>query len=311
MPSATADAPAARGIPARLAFIFAASVVPAALLALLLIGYDYYDRERDRLARDSMVTARALLAAVDTELSSVKAALLALATSPHLFSGDLGAFHAQAQAALKDQAFANIVLIEDGGRQVVNTLRRFGEALPAQGNPPELQRIFEKGEPVITDLFVGPVVRKPYVAVGVPVRREGKVRYSLNGGVDPQRLTALLGERRLPPDWIAAVFDAQGTIVARTHDAERLVGQKGSPALVGRMKEVREDSLESHTLEGIPVLTVFSRSPVSNWTVAIGIPQRELTAHLWYSMARLFVAAFVALLIAVGLAALFSRRLLR
>jgi hypothetical protein len=56
VPSVQDDALAARGIPARLAFVLAASIVPAALLALLLIGYDYYDRERDRLVRDS--TAR-------------------------------------------------------------------------------------------------------------------------------------------------------------------------------------------------------------------------------------------------------------
>ena len=151
---------------------------------------------------------------------------------------------------------------------MLNTFRRFGEPLPAAGNPPELQRIFQTGEPVITDLF-------------------------------------------LPPGWIAAIFDTEGTIVARTRDAQRLVGQKGSPELVQRMKEVREDTIESRTLEGIPVLTVFTRSPVSNWTVAIGIPQRELTAHLWYSMGRLFAAGFVALLTALGLAALFSRRLMR
>jgi hypothetical protein len=48
VPSTQGDALATRGIPARLAFILAASIVPAALLALLLIGYDYYDRERDR-----------------------------------------------------------------------------------------------------------------------------------------------------------------------------------------------------------------------------------------------------------------------
>jgi hypothetical protein len=91
--SATADAPAARGIPARLAFILAASMVPAALFAILLIGYDYYDRERDRLVRDSMGTARALRAAVDMDLAGVKSALLALASSPHLSSANLGAFH--------------------------------------------------------------------------------------------------------------------------------------------------------------------------------------------------------------------------
>jgi hypothetical protein len=59
VPSTQGDALATRGIPARLAFILAASIVPAALLALLLIGYDYYDRERDRLVRDSTRTSPA------------------------------------------------------------------------------------------------------------------------------------------------------------------------------------------------------------------------------------------------------------
>jgi hypothetical protein len=296
---------------ARLAFVVGACVVPATLIAILLIGYDYYHRERDRLMRDSMTTARALMAAVDAELAGVRSALLALATSPHLSSANLAAFHAQAQAALKDQSFANIVLIEENGRQVVNTFRRFGEPLPASGNPPELQRIFQTGEPVITDLFIGPLVQQPFIAIGIPVRRDGKIRYSLNGGVDPRKLSSLLGEQRLPPGWIGGVLDSQGTIVARTRDAERLVGQKGSPELVQRIKQGREDVFESRTVEGIAVLTVFSRSPVSNWTVAIGIPQRALTTHLWYSMARLFIAAFVALITALGLAALLGRRLMR
>jgi len=286
-------------------------MVPAALFAVLLIGYDHYHRERERLVRDSTVTARALLAAVDTELSGVKAALRALSTSPYLSSLDLAAFYRQAQTALKDQSFFNIVLADDSGRQLINTARRFGEPLPAQDKPGQLQRVFETGEPVISDLFVGPVLQRHVIAVGVPVFREGKIRYALSGGVDAQKLSALLIDQRLPPGWIAGVFDAQGTIVARTHDAERLVGQKGSAALLPRMKEVNEDALESHTVEGIPVLKVFTRSTVSNWSVAIGIPQTELTAHLWYSLARLFVAAFVALLVALGLAALFSRRLMR
>jgi uncharacterized BrkB/YihY/UPF0761 family membrane protein len=86
VPSAPGD-PLHRRTAARLAFVVGTSIVPATLIAILLIGYDYYDRERDRLARDSMATARALLAVVDTELTGAKSALLALATSPHLSSG--------------------------------------------------------------------------------------------------------------------------------------------------------------------------------------------------------------------------------
>ncbi len=54
---------------------------------------------------------------------------------------------------------------------------------------------------------------------------------------------------------------------------------KGAPALIKRMAEINEDALETTSLEGISVLSVFSRSSVSNWTVAIG-PTRELTSEL-------------------------------
>jgi hypothetical protein len=295
----------------RLAFVCAAAMVPAALLAIVLVGYDYYERERSRVIRDSLGTTRALIAAVDTELTSARSALFALATSPHLSSGNLAAFHGQAVDALKDQTLGNVVLMDERGRQLLNTLRPFGAPLPAEGNPQALQRIFQTGEMVVTDLFMGPVVKQPAVAIGVPVRRNGKVVYSLNAGVLPGALSALLSRQRLPPGWIGVVFDSTGTIVARTHESERFVGKKGAPELVERMKAVSEDALETRMLEGVPVLTVFSRSPVSNWTVAIGIPIRELVTELIYSMARLFVAGFIALVSALGLALLMGRRFLR
>jgi Cache domain len=286
-------------------------MVPATLIALLLIGYDYYDRERDRLARDSMTTARALIAAVDAELVGVRSALLALATSPHLSSANFAAFHGQALAAQQDQAFVNVILSDRNGRQLINTFRPFGEPLPSQGDPGGLLRVFDTGMPLISGLFQGRLTRSYIVGVGVPVRRDSEVRYALSAGLAPDRLSQLLAQQNLPQGWIAGILDGSGIIVARTVEAERLIGQKGSPELVRRMQEAREDTFESRTLEGIPVLTVFSRSPVSGWTVAIGIPQRELTAHLWSSMARLFIAAFIALITALGLAVLLGRRLLR
>ena len=296
---------------ARLALVVSACIVPATLIALLLIGYDYYDRERERLTRDSMTTARALIAAVDAELDGVRSALLALATSPHLSSANFAAFHGQAESALQGQAFVNVILSDRSGRQLINTFRPFGEPLPAQGDPGGLLRVFETGTPVISGLFQGRVTRSYIVGVGVPVRRDGEVRYALTAGLSPDRLSQMLTQQKLPQGWIAGILDGSGTIVARTVEAERLIGQKGSPELVRRMREVQEDAFESRTLEGIPVLTVMSRSSVSGWAVAIGIPQRELTAHLWYSMARLFIAAFIALITALGLAALLGRRLMR
>jgi ABC-type nitrate/sulfonate/bicarbonate transport system permease component len=46
---------------------------------------------------------------------------------------------------------------------------------------------------------------------------------------------------------------------------------------------------------------------VSNWTVAIGIPQTVLLKHLWFSIARLALVMFVVLGTAIGLAIIIGR----
>jgi hypothetical protein len=247
-----------------------ACVIPASLMAAMLISYSY-QREHARLVRDSIATARALTSALDRELTGVQSALSALATSINLSSDNLAAFYNQAKDVLPVLIANNIVLIDAKGHQVLNTLRPFGEPLPSE-TPPQLQRIFETGQPVITGLFPGPVFGRPLMAIGVPVRREGAIVYSLDAGIVPERVTSILTEQRLPAGWIAVMVDSTGTIVSRTHEMSRFLGKKAAPAFVKRMMEVEEDSLETTSLEGIPIVTVFSRSAVSNWTVALEYP---------------------------------------
>lgn len=293
----------------QLLFVVVASLVPAVLAAIALIGWDYYGRERERELRDSLATARAIAAAVDAELNGVKAALFALATSPYLGKDDFADFHRQATAALENQRLANIVLVDGDLRQHVNTFRPFGTPLPRQGNPEQLREVLRTGKPVITDLFVGPLVGQHFIAVGVPVPRAGRRPYVLAAGLTPARLSSILAQQHLPRDWVAAIFDSTGTIVARTHEPQRFIGQKGAPALVQRMKEIAEGTVQTQTLEGIPVISVFSRSPASGWTVAIGIPLSHFKSQLLDSLARLFIIAFVTLLVALALGVVIARRM--
>lgn len=292
----------------RVLFMVAASLVPALLLATLILGYDYYDRERDRQVRDSLGTARAMAAAVEAELNGVKAALFALRTSPYLAADDLAAFHRQASIAVNDQGFANIGLFDASVRPLLNTQLPFGAAMPTQTGAPQLARALETDAPVITDLFFGRASQKRLIAVGIPVRLDTGKRYVLAAGVTPDRLSHILARQQLPSDWVAAIFDSSGSIVARTHDAARFIGQKGSPQLVREMSQAREGTLESRTLEGTPVRSVFSRAP-SGWTVAIGIPLSYFSAQLAFSLARVFIVGFMMITAALALALLFARRM--
>ena len=292
-----------------IAFVLVAAIVPAVLLAMAIMGYDYYVRERDREVRDSIATARAMAAAVDAELAGVKAALFALGTSPYLEADNFAAFHRQASAALKDQGFANIAVLDSELRQLMNTFRPFGTPLPAQGGPESLKRVFSSGQPVVTDLFTGPVIREPLVAVGVPVRRGGVVRYLLGAAVTPQRLAQILAQQQVPAAWVAVIFDSAGTIVARTRGAEHFVGHKGAAPLIAAIKVRAEGWVEAPTVEGIPVVGVYSRAPVSGWSVAIGIPTAYFNTHLLYSLARIFLITFIMLAVAIVLAVVLVRRI--
>ncbi len=295
---------------AQYAFALAVAIVPAALIGMGLVGYDYYEREREQVVRNTTATARVLATAVDGELASARAALYALASSPALAAGDLAAFDAQARVALKDQNFGNIVLMDAASRQLVNTLRPYGTPLPGYDNP-FLRRILAEGKPVVTDLFRGPVAGRPLFAVGVPVPRDGAVRYSLNAGIFPERMAEVLRRSHLPDAWIAIVADSSGTIVARTHEAERFVGQKVAPRLLARIGTDADGALDTTSLEGTEVISIFSRAPESGWAVAIGIPSAEPQRHAWLSVVRMAIAAFIMLAVALVTGLFVARRLLR
>ena len=146
------------------------------------------------------------------------------------------------------------------------------------------------------------MLRRPVISVDVPVFRDGKVVYALSVGVLPERFRAILSGQQLPPGWIGAVFDTTGTVVARTQEHERFVGGKGAPALVERMALAAEGTLETVTLEGIPVVSAFSRSPLTGWTVALGIPRRDFTERLLERSALAAAAALAVLALGLGLA---------
>ena len=278
--------------------LVAASVMPAALCAALLIVYAH-DRQRALVEERTLDVARALAQTVDRELARYQAAMLALATSPHLTSGDLAAFHRQARQAIRDLPGDVFVLSDASGRQLVNTERPFGEPLPLRAGPSQVRRVFETGKPAISDLFVGGTALRPLVAIDVPVRLENQVAYALAMAVFPERLGEVLKVQKIQPDWLVSIFDSRGTIVARSVAAERFIGQQGSPALVQRMAQVAEGRVETHTREGIPVVAVFSRSAMSRWSVAIGIPRSSITKALWMPIG--WIIAGAVLLFAAGI----------
>jgi len=144
------------------------------------------------------------------------------------------------------------------------------------------------------------VLGRPVMSVDVPVVRNGKVIYDLSIGEVPARFLEILKEQHLPEGWIGSVFDRQGRIVARTQEQDRFVGKPGSAYLLRAIARLPEGAPEGSTLEGIPVISPYSRSPATGWTVALGIPRTEIAGTVWRR--SLLYAAAIGMVLCLGLA---------
>lgn len=283
-------------------------VIPAVAITMFIVAHSF-NQERAGLERDLVGTARAFIQAVDAELVGARSALFILAGSSYLASEDLARFYKEAQRALNEFDGANIILVDIDGQQLINARQPFGPPLPRRGNREQHRRVIETGRPVISDLFIGAVTKKPLVSVEVPVLVDGKPKYGLAMSILPERLNKILRRQKMPADWVVSIVDNNETIVARTLGGDEVVGEKITRELRQALKAAREGAFEGVSREGVSVLSSFSRSETSGWTVAIGIPKAGLFNVFQQAIYGNILAAYVLLVAGVLLAGRISARI--
>jgi signal transduction histidine kinase len=256
----------------------AATLFP--MVAFALVATNLLVRhERTTFERGATERTLALLTAIDASLNSSIASLEVLATSRHLDSGDLRAFHADAGRVLRSQPdWFTVNLALPSGQQVVNGLRPYDADLPAIRDRESLEQAFRTGQPVVGRLVHGPLTNQPQFAVRVPVVRSGVTKYVLSAVIKPESIRRLLLAQKLPPDWVGVVLDGNMRIVARTAHQERTVGELASESLRAALSRAPEGWFQGSTIEGARVYTPYNRSAWSRWTIAMGIPAAAVEA---------------------------------
>lgn len=293
-----------------LCWLILAYVVPASLIAGFFL-VDSYRRERATIGRDMVTTARVLMQAVDSELLGAQEALQVLATSPHLSHQDFAAFRGQAEALLPVLHGSNLVLLDKTGKPLLNTLKPYGEPLPRDASSERIKRVVESRQPSISDLFRGAISKQPLIAIDVPVIRDGQVAFVLAMGYFSNRLGEILRHQTVPTGWIMSVRDSAGVIVARSRDEDAYVGQKGSPEIEKALANADEGTFRMHDVGDVEKLGAFSRSPVTRWTISLGVPEQILIGTLQASLLINGAAALFLILVVMLLATIISRSLMR
>ncbi len=270
----------------RIHWLFLAAIIPG-LLGLVVSVVVSYQRERDDLNNRTLQTARALSQAVDRELLGAQRTLQGLAaTADDLDRKDFRAFDRKARNLLEATQYSDaIVLTEESGQQLVNTLLPFGAQLPHTANMERIRQVFGTGRPYISNVFSGATGRRPLISADVPVVRGGKVMYDLAIAMLPQHLNQILSGQHLPAGWGVVVIDRDGIIAARLPRPETYIGQKAADLMLKSLSGPADGMTEGKSLEGTPYVIAYSRSENTGYTVGVGITTETLTAALHRKLA--------------------------
>ncbi|HEX8988457.1 MAG TPA: EAL domain-containing protein [Rhodocyclaceae bacterium] len=277
-----------------------ACLLPGIFGATVLFTREYRE-SRAQLGKDTLQTARAMVHAVDNQILRAQAIAEGLATANSLQRGDFASFHARAREALEQSGLgADVVLADASGQELANTVRPFGTVLPHYDYPEMLASVFGTGRPAVSNLYTSRTLKRFTVAIAVPVFVRQRVTYALVIGILPEAFETTLRAQRLPPDWIAAILDGAGTFVARSAAGDRWRGKQVPPEFMNAIVASSEGTMDATTVEGTPAFSVFSRSPLTGWRVAIGIPLTVMESSLWQTLLAMLLG--VLSLFAIGIA---------
>jgi len=306
--------------------IVLAAVIPLLTFAVVIIRQDLVERQ-DLLDRGMHDTARALSLAIDGEVKASLAVLETLASSPLLDRAELETFHALAQRAMQGRKRANLNLFDLSGAALLNSSRPFDSALPNPlassrtadsrypdvplGGADPVRKVLESGRPVISDLWISLVTGEPRIALGVPVMRDGRLRYVLEMAIDAEEFTRFLSEQKLPPSSVLAIVDRSGVVIARSSNAADRVGQPLAPGLARQIAASDSGSGIGDSSEGMGMYHVFARSGFTGWKTSLGVSMATLLAPQKRALAILAGGATLALILGLGAAVVIARRVTR
>ncbi len=269
------------------------------------------DAERKAVLKGLHETARSTALMIDRELGSAETGLKVLASSPRLAAGDFAGFYEQARL-LRTDGSSWTTLLDSRGQQLLNTVVPFGSALPPASPAARegVARVLGSGRTEVSDLVTGSLTRRYLTTVTIPVQTPGGQRYVLTQVFAAEHFTQIFRQNRIPATWTVAVLDHAGNFVARSQQADRLVGRPARPELVSAAQAIADGEIRHKTLEGVDSFDVFTHSPLSGWTVAVAVPAEVVEASARQAVVVAAFGLLAALFAAAGTAALVSRRLL-
>src|ERR1700692_4802434 len=289
-------------LPVRLALLVAGTTLPLIVFAAVIVFHNY-EKDRKDASQRVLETVGRIRLVLDAEMQRMTGALQVLSLTDPLRQGDFNAFRRIARGFLDQYREGGVVLVADReGRQLFSSVTSDTASLPSRNNRDIVEKVFATKPLQYSNLFIGAVKKQPIITVEVPVFRDGEVVYDISFSPPVEIFQGIINAQRPSRDWTISIFDRDGINFARAPNPQEAVGKHSSPFLYAEIFRTPEATLQTVSPEGAALITSFTRSPLTDWTVAAGVAEISLVGPLWRKLAITSVIGGVLLLTGLAFA---------
>lgn len=275
------------------------TIIPLANSARLLIS-ESWNQQLAVVTQQNVDRARAIRIAVDQLIESSVAVLAERAQSPLLDNGRPDQEWAE-QILRYQPSWSGLQLMSPSGELLLEA----GTPYRSETTPDWIASVSASDAPLISDLESDG--ERYFVVIAVPVVRGGQLRSVLAAQIDSSRFSEILRNLDSRDDVTVGLNDRSGHLMARNRDEERFVGQPPRQSSLDARGQLEEGSYRSTTREGTPIYSGFSRSPVTGWSVGIGLPAEQFEGPIRQSLTMLTTIHVFMLVLGIGSALLLGR----
>jgi signal transduction histidine kinase len=292
-------------IRARLLLLMMTVLLPAIAAALFVVARTYQS-EQDGLQRSLHTNAMAMVQVIDRELARRVDIGNALATSylltgPDVKDPDLVFLHRWATRIANDTG--GWIELHSASHLLLDTRQPPGMTPRPHGDPGF--RLAETVQVLPLDASAGDGLRPPQVMQ--PVRRASGELLNLVIVVPPRLLQQVVDQQRLPRNWVGAVLDSGARVVARHPGGDVHLGRLATPDLRALLAEADHGPFRSVSLDGMPSMAYFAKTP-QGWAYVAGAPRdASMIADMPVAVFQVVAAALLLLALATGAALWVSR----
>src|SRR5947199_9682292 len=257
------------------------AVVPVLGFAAAMTAI-FWRAQRRAFEQQFLERVRAMSIALDSELQRYLGLLGRLGKSPYLQAGELQRVYEEAKRVRADQLiWVNIILTDRKGQELMNLDSPVGAGVPRTPiGLATLSAVVRSGQPAVSPLFKDNFDGSYAMAIMVPLKQQKTVAYVLAAVIPQSTWLSFILRYPVPPDATMTLLDQQGIIIARTLNNEQWLGRRPAPALYERFRKPREEPYQSLGPEGQRLYSAHSRSNISGWTVATGVPKEKIELTL-------------------------------